>query len=233
MLFPCHSGVVPVSLPRRSHVFPVSLRCRSCAAAVSPQLFDASSSSFTYVLADAGSGDAIIIDPVLEAVPRDTRLLRELGLSLRYAVNTHCHADHVTGSGALRAALGCRSAISRQSGASADVLLRDGDELRFGAFALRARASPGHTAGCLTLVLDDESMAFTGDALLIRGCGRTDFQQGHTVSTVGEERRLNPRLTLSPDAFVALMEGLQLPRPRRMDEAVPANLRCGIQDEPV
>ncbi|XP_057275784.1 persulfide dioxygenase ETHE1, mitochondrial isoform X2 [Pezoporus wallicus] len=129
--------------------------------------------------------------------------------------------------------------------------------------ALQARASPGHTAGCLTLVLDDESMAFTGDALLIRGCGRTDFQQGcartlyrsvhekiftlpdeclvypahdyngHTVSTVGEERRLNPRLTLSPDAFVALMEGLQLPRPRRMDEAVPANLRCGIQDEPV
>ncbi|XP_062469240.1 persulfide dioxygenase ETHE1, mitochondrial [Pezoporus occidentalis] len=179
------------------------------------------------------------------------------------AVNTHCHADHVTGSGALRAALGCRSAISRESGASADVLLRDGDELRFGAFALQARASPGHTAGCLTLVLDDESMAFTGDALLIRGCGRTDFQQGcartlyrsvhekiftlpdeclvypahdyngHTVSTVGEERRLNPRLTLSPDAFVALMEGLQLPRPRRMDEAIPANLRCGIQDEPV
>ncbi|XP_057275774.1 persulfide dioxygenase ETHE1, mitochondrial isoform X1 [Pezoporus wallicus] len=227
------------------------------------QLFEPSSSSFTYVLADAGSGDAVIIDPVLETVPRDTRLLRELGLSLRYAVNTHCHADHVTGSGALRAALGCRSAISRESGASADVLLRDGDELRFGAFALQARASPGHTAGCLTLVLDDESMAFTGDALLIRGCGRTDFQQGcartlyrsvhekiftlpdeclvypahdyngHTVSTVGEERRLNPRLTLSPDAFVALMEGLQLPRPRRMDEAVPANLRCGIQDEPV
>ncbi|KAM9510482.1 persulfide dioxygenase ETHE1, mitochondrial-like [Guaruba guarouba] len=228
-----------------------------------PQLFEPSSSSFTYLLADEASGDAVIIDPVLETVPRDVRLLRELRLSLRYAVNTHCHADHVTGSGALRAALGCRSAISRASGARADLLLSDGDEVRFGAFALRARATPGHTPGCLTLVLDDESAAFTGDALLIRGCGRTDFQQGcartlhrsvhqriftlpdrclvypghdyngHTVSTVGEERRLNPRLTLSPEAFVSLMEGLRLPPPRRMDEAVPANLRCGIQDEPL
>ncbi|KAF1535263.1 Persulfide dioxygenase ETHE1, mitochondrial, partial [Eudyptes schlegeli] len=172
-------------------------------------------------------------------------------------VNTHCHADHVTGSGALRGALGCRSAISRASGARADLLLGEGDELRFGAFALRARASPGHTPGCLTLVLDDASVAFTGDALLIRGCGRTDFQQGRrgagpgwgrgcprtlyrsvhekiftlpdsclvypahdyngqTVSTVGEERRLNPRLTLGPDDFVRLMEGLNLPRPRLM-----------------
>ncbi|XP_053908592.1 persulfide dioxygenase ETHE1, mitochondrial isoform X2 [Cuculus canorus] len=222
------------------------------------QLFEASSCSFSYLLADAGSGDAVLIDPVLETVPRDTRLLRELGLRLRYAVNTHCHADHVTGSGALRRTLGCRSAISRASGARADILLGDGDELRFGAFA---RASPGHTPGCLTFVLDDASMAFTGDALLIRGCGRTDFQQGcprtlyrsvhekiftlpdsclvypahdysgHSVSTVGEERRHNPRLTLSPDAFVTLMENLQLPRPRLMDVAVPANLRCGIQDD--
>ncbi|XP_054039614.1 persulfide dioxygenase ETHE1, mitochondrial, partial [Rissa tridactyla] len=175
-------------------------------------------------------------------------------------VNTHCHADHITGSGTLRGALGGLSAISGASGARADLLLGEGDELPFGAFALRVRASPGHTPGCLTLVLDDASMAFTGDALLVRGCGRTDFQQGcprtlyrsvhekiftlpdsclvypahdyqgHTVSTVGEERRLNPRLTLSPDEFVALMEGLRLPRPRLMDVAIPANLRCGIQD---
>ncbi|XP_064296389.1 persulfide dioxygenase ETHE1, mitochondrial [Phalacrocorax carbo] len=225
------------------------------------QLFEAASCTYTYLLADARSGDAVIIDPVLEAAPRDERLLRELGLRLRYAVNTHCHADHVTGSGVLRRGLGCRSVISRASGARADLLLAEGDELRFGAFALRARASPGHTPGCLTLVLDDESMAFTGDALLIRGCGRTDFQggcartlyhsvhekiftlpdsclvypahdyTGQTVSTVGEERRLNPRLTLSPDAFVRLMEGLGLPRPHMMDIAVPANLRCGIQDD--
>ncbi|KAM6389973.1 LOW QUALITY PROTEIN: persulfide dioxygenase ETHE1, mitochondrial [Rhynochetos jubatus] len=227
------------------------------------QLFEASSCSYTYVIADAATGDAVIIDPVLES-PRDTRLLRELGLRLRYAVNTHCHADHVTGSGALRGALGCRTAISGASGARADRLLGEGDELRFGGFVtLRALASPGHTPGCLTFVLDDASVAFTGDALLIRGCGRTDFQQGcartlyrsvhekiftlpdeclvypahdyngQTVSTVGEERRLNPRLTLSPDAFVTLMEGLNLPRPRLMDVAVPANLRCGIQDEVV
>ncbi|GAB0200427.1 persulfide dioxygenase ETHE1, mitochondrial [Grus japonensis] len=225
------------------------------------QLFEPSSCSYTYVLADVSTGDAVIIDPVLETVPRDARLLRELGLTLRYAVNTHCHADHVTGSGALRKLLGCRSVISRASGARADLLVGEGDELRFGAFALRARASPGHTPGCFTWVLDDASAAFTGDALLIRGCGRTDFQQGcprtlyrsvhekiftlpdgclvypahdyngQTVSTVGEERRFNPRLTLSPDDFVTLMEGLNLPRPHLMDVAVPANLRCGIQDD--
>lgn len=213
------------------------------------------------MVADAATRDAVIIDPVLQTAPRDVRLLRELGLNLRYAVNTHCHADHVTGSGVLRKDLGCRSVISGASGARADLLVGEGDELRFGAFALRALATPGHTPGCLTFVLDDDSVAFTGDALLIRGCGRTDFQQGcprtlyrsvhqkiltlpdgclvypahdycgQTVSTVGEERRLNPRLTLSPDAFVALMEGLGLPRPRLMDVAVPANLRCGIQDE--
>ncbi|XP_071275346.1 persulfide dioxygenase ETHE1, mitochondrial isoform X2 [Agelaius tricolor] len=196
------------------------------------QLFEASSCTYTYLLADAATGDAVIIDPVLETVPRDLRLLRELGLTLRYAANTHCHADHVTGSGALRRALGCSSAIGRESGASADLRLGEGDELRFGAFALRVVPTPGHTPGCVTFVLDDASMAFTGDALLVRGCGRTDFQQGHTMSTVGEERRHNPRLTLSADAFVELMGNLQLPRPRLMDVAIPANLRCGIQDEP-
>ncbi|XP_058679116.1 persulfide dioxygenase ETHE1, mitochondrial [Ammospiza caudacuta] len=226
------------------------------------QLFEASSCTYTYLLADAATGDAVIIDPVLETVPRDLRLLRELGLTLRYAANTHCHADHVTGSGALRRALGCRSAIGRDSGASADVMLGEGDELRFGSFALRVVPTPGHTPGCVTFVLDDASMAFTGDALLVRGCGRTDFQEGcartlhrsvqeriftlpeecrvypghdyngHTMSTVGEERRHNPRLTLSADAFVELMGKLGLPRPRLMDIAIPANLRCGIQDEP-
>lgn len=227
------------------------------------QLFEPRSCTYTYVLADEATRDAVIIDPVLETVPRDRRLLEELGLTLRYAVNTHCHADHVTGSGALRSALpGCRSVISGNSGARADLLIGEGDTLRFGAFALQVRPSPGHTSGCVTLVMDDRSMAFTGDALLIRGCGRTDFQQGcartlyrsvhtqiftlpdhcllypahdytgQTVTTVGEERRLNPRLTLSEEEFVRLMEGLQLPRPKLMDIAVPANLRCGIQDGP-
>ncbi|XP_068027005.1 persulfide dioxygenase ETHE1, mitochondrial, partial [Melanerpes formicivorus] len=226
------------------------------------QLFEPSSCTFTYLLADEGSRDAIIIDPVLEKAPRDAKLVKELGLSLHYAINTHCHADHVTGSGApCGGLLGCRSAVSQASGARADLLLRDGDRIPFGAFALEVRASPGHTPGCVTLVLDDSSAAFTGDALLIRGCGRTDFQQGcprtlyrsvhdriftlpdpcriypghdyngMTMSTVGEERRLNPRLTLSQEQFVDLMEKLDLPRPRLMDVAVPANLRCGLQDD--
>nr|XP_031363517.1 persulfide dioxygenase ETHE1, mitochondrial [Lonchura striata domestica] len=150
----------------------------SCVFSLPPQLFEASSCTYTYVLADAATGDAVIIDPVLETVPRDLQLLRELGLTLRYAANTHCHADHVTGSGALRRTLGCLSAIGRDSGARADLRLAEGDELRFGAFALRVLPTPGHTPGCVTFVLDDASMAFTGDALLVRGCGRTDFQQG-------------------------------------------------------
>lgn len=225
------------------------------------QLFEPRSCTYTYVLADEATRDAVIIDPVLETVPRDRKLVEELGLKLRYVVNTHCHADHVTGSGALRSLFpGCRSVISGQSGARADLHVNGGDSVGFGAFSLSVRPSPGHTDGCVTLVLDDRSMAFTGDALLIRGCGRTDFQQGcprtlyrsvhtqiftlpeqcliypahdytgQTVTTVGEERRLNPRLTLSEDEFVKLMEGLRLPRPKLMDIAVPANLRCGIQD---
>uniref|UniRef100_A0A8C3ND18 Metallo-beta-lactamase domain-containing protein n=1 Tax=Geospiza parvula TaxID=87175 RepID=A0A8C3ND18_GEOPR len=112
------------------------------------QLFEASSCTYTYLLADAATGDAVIIDPVLETVPRDLRLLRELGLTLRYAANTHCHADHVTGSGALRRALGCRSAIGRESGARADLRLAEGDELRFGSFT--SPSQPISAAGSRT-----------------------------------------------------------------------------------
>ncbi|MEJ1286260.1 hypothetical protein NN561_017267 [Cricetulus griseus] len=162
-------------------------------------------------------------------------------------LNTHCHADHITGSGVLRSLLpGCQSVISRLSGAQADVHIEEGDSIRFGRFALETRASPGHTPGCVTFVLNDQSMAFTGDALLIRGCGRTDFQQGcartlyhsvhekiftlpgncliypahdyHglTVSTVEEERTLNPRLTLSCEEFIKVMDNLNLPKPKQI-----------------
>ncbi|XP_042295454.1 persulfide dioxygenase ETHE1, mitochondrial [Sceloporus undulatus] len=225
------------------------------------QLFESESFTYTYLLADTTTKEAVLIDPVLETAKRDSTLVKQLGLNLLYAVNTHCHADHITGTGLLKTLLpGCQSVISKDSGASADILIQEGHILRFGAFALEARATPGHTDGCLTYVLNDKWMAFTGDALLIRGCGRTDFQQGspdtlyqsvhekiftlpgdclvypahdytgQTVSTVEEERTLNPRLTLSREAFVELMNNLNLPKPKQIDFAVPANLKCGVQD---
>ncbi|XP_056399154.1 persulfide dioxygenase ETHE1, mitochondrial-like isoform X2 [Hyla sarda] len=179
-----------------------------------------------------------------------------------YAVNTHCHADHITGTGVLKKLLpGCKSVISKDSGAVADIHIQEGDLIKFGKYSLEARATPGHTDGCLTYVLNDKSLAFTGDALLIRGCGRTDFQQGcpkalyqavhskiftlpdschlypahdytgQTVTTVEEEKRLNPRLTKTEAEFVEIMNNLNLPRPGQIDIAVPANLKCGIQDD--
>lgn len=227
------------------------------------QMFEPKSCTYTYLLGDPESREALLIDPVLETAQRDAHLVKELGLKLLYAVNTHCHADHITGSGVLRSLLpGCQSVISRLSGAQADLHIDEGDSIRFGRFALETRASPGHTPGCVTFVLNDQSMAFTGDALLIRGCGRTDFQQGcartlyhsvhekiftlpgncliypahdyHglTVSTVEEERTLNPRLTLSCEEFIKVMDNLNLPKPKQIDFAVPANMRCGVQTPP-
>uniref|UniRef100_H3AJ75 ETHE1 persulfide dioxygenase n=1 Tax=Latimeria chalumnae TaxID=7897 RepID=H3AJ75_LATCH len=143
------------------------------------QLFEPVSSTYTYLLADLGNKEALLIDPVLETADRDTKLVRDLGLKLIFAVNTHCHADHITGTGLLKKMIpGCRSVISQDSGAAADVHIKEGDTVKFGKFFLDVLSTPGHTDGCLTYVLNDKSMAFTGDALLIRGCGRTDFQQG-------------------------------------------------------
>ncbi|XP_059497356.1 persulfide dioxygenase ETHE1, mitochondrial-like isoform X1 [Stegostoma tigrinum] len=228
------------------------------------QLFEKISCTYTYLLADSRSKEAVIIDPVIEEVNRDVKLIEDLGLKLLYAANTHCHADHVTGTGLLKKMLiGCQSVISKDSGAMADIYIKEGDIINFGKFFLEARSTPGHTDGCLTFVLNDQTMAFTGDALLIRGCGRTDFQQGNaetlyrsvhgkiftlpadcllypahdytgqTMTTVDEERRLNPRLTKPLTEFVTLMNNLNLPKPAQIDVAVPANLRCGVQDQPV
>ncbi len=189
------------------------------------QLFDQQSSTYTYLLADPGAREAVLIDPVFEQAQRDAALVAELGLKLGWTIETHVHADHVTGAWLHKQRLGSRIAISKASGAEgADRYLAPGDRVEFGRRALEARATPGHTGGCLTYVLDDRSMAFTGDALLIRGCGRTDFQQGSphalyrsvreqvfslpdaclvypahdyrglTASSVGEERAFNPRL---------------------------------------
>ncbi|KAM6910770.1 persulfide dioxygenase ETHE1, mitochondrial [Xenentodon cancila] len=223
------------------------------------QLFEPESSTYTYLLADADTQEAVIIDPVLETLDRDLRLINQLGLSLKVAVNTHCHADHITSTGLMKKRLfGLKSAISKFSGASADIFLSEGDKITFGKHSLVVRETPGHTDGCTTLVLEDQSMAFTGDALLIRGCGRTDFQQGcaktlytsihqkiftlpdeclvypahdylgQTVSTVGEERKFNPRLTKSLEDFVNTMKNLNLPKPAKIDISVPANLVCGL-----
>ncbi|KAM9851968.1 persulfide dioxygenase ETHE1, mitochondrial [Aulostomus maculatus] len=223
------------------------------------QLFETGSSTYTYLLADTETKEAVLIDPVLETIDRDLKLINELGLNLKVAVNTHCHADHITSTGLMKKRLvGLKSAISKFSGASADILLSEGDKITFGKHYLTVRETPGHTDGCVTLVTADRGMAFTGDALLIRGCGRTDFQQGcskrlynsvhqkiftlpdqcliypahdylgQTVSTVGEERKFNPRLTKSQEEFVDIMNNLNLQKPSKIDIAVPANLVCGL-----
>ncbi len=225
------------------------------------QLFDLQSSTYTYLLADRVSREAVLIDPVFEQARRDVALIEELGLQLRLTIDTHVHADHVTGAWMLKQRTGSQIAISAASGAAgADRYLREGDRCAFGGRYLSVRETPGHTSGCITLVLDDESMAFTGDCLLIRGTGRTDFQQGDpramyraihgriftlpercllypahdyrglTATSVGEERRFNPRLggDLSEDDFAGYMANLRLPHPRQIDVAVPANLKCGF-----
>ena len=192
------------------------------------QLFDPQSSTYTYLLADPGSREALLIDPVFEQARRDAALVDELGLKLAWTLETHVHADHVTGAWLLREKLGSRIAVSHNSQAEgADQYLDAQEKVFFGKRFLTARPTPGHTAGCTTYVLDDQSMAFTGDALLIRGCGRTDFQggdartlyrsvreqifalpercllypghdyRGLTVTSVGEEKLYNPRLAES------------------------------------
>ena len=192
------------------------------------QLFDPQSSTYTYLLADSLTREAVLIDPVFEHARRDAALIEELGLKLLATLETHVHADHVTGASLLKRRFGSKVALARAGGAEgADRLLDDGARIAFGQRALDVRATPGHTSGCLTYVLDDQTMAFTGDALLIRGCGRTDFQQGDarqlfrsvrdrvfslpdacllypghdyrglTCSSVGEEKMYNPRLAES------------------------------------
>ncbi len=230
------------------------------------QLLDVASSTWTYLVIDEASGAAALIDPVYEQHLRDTALIRELGVDLVLTVDTHCHADHVTGAWLMSAALKSRIAFAATYGAeNVDVPLADGDLLRFGGAALEVRATPGHTDGCLTLIGTDHDLAFTGDCLMIRSAGRTDFQrgsarrmyrsiteriftlpdaclvypahdyEGRTVSTVGEERRFNPRIggEARAEDFVGYMENLGLPHPKKMDIAVPANLRCGRPEDGV
>ncbi len=143
------------------------------------QLFDVQSSTFTYFLGCDTSRQAILIDPVFEQARRDAALVAELGLGFAWTLETHIHADHVTGAWILKERLGSGIAVGASSGAEgADLCLEDGAEIAFGTHRLRTMATPGHTSGCVTYVLDDEILAFTGDCLLVRGSGRTDFQGG-------------------------------------------------------
>jgi len=227
------------------------------------QLFDPQSSTFTYLLADESTREAVLIDPVFEQARRDAAMLNELGLKLRWTIETHIHADHVTGAWLLKQRLGSSIALGAATGAQgADRYLEDGDEILLGEHALRTLATPGHTGGCVTYVLDDLSRAFTGDCLLVRGTGRTDFQSGDaaamyrsvrdrifglpdtcllypahdyrglTVTSVGEEKKYNPRLggDVALEDFTGHMANLRLAHPKLIDMAVPANLRCGKPD---
>ena len=147
------------------------------------QLYDADSSTYTYLLADEQTREAVIIDPVIEQIDRDRTLIEELELKLLYVLDTHVHADHITGSGLLREQLGAKTVVSERAGVvCADRLVKQGDTVAFGRHKLEVRETPGHTNGCLTYVCADEKLAFTGDALLIRSCGRTDFQQGDSAT---------------------------------------------------
>jgi glyoxylase-like metal-dependent hydrolase (beta-lactamase superfamily II)/rhodanese-related sulfurtransferase len=228
------------------------------------QLFDPESSTYTYLLADSETHEALIIDPVYEQVRRDVALLEELKLKLGFSLETHVHADHVTGGWSLKQRTGSRIALSAASGAEgADRYLEHGEKIYFGDHYLEARATPGHTSGCMTFVLDDMSRAFTGDCLLIRGCGRTDFQEGDsrvmyrsiheqifslpddcllypghdyrglTATSVAEEKLYNPRLggELNESDFAGYMDNLGLAHPKKLEIAVPANLKCGKQEE--
>ncbi len=230
------------------------------------QLFDAASSTYTYLLADETTHEAILIDSVFEQHARDAALIRELGLKLVATLDTHCHADHVTGAWRMKQAFGSRIGLSPIYGAkNVDLPLQNGDRIAFGAHAIVVRATPGHTDGCLSFVMEDRSRVFTGDALLVRGTGRTDFQKGdagllyhsireqlfslpdaclvcpghdydgRTASTIGEEKRLNPRIGggAREEDFVGTMKNLALPHPKQIDVALPANLRAGEPEAPL
>ncbi|ALO47036.1 MBL fold metallo-hydrolase [Pseudohongiella spirulinae] len=228
------------------------------------QLYDEVSSTYTYLLADERSREAILIDPVFEQLHRDLALLRELDLTLKLVADTHAHADHVTSAWLLKQKTGCQIALSAAAGAeNVDRPLKHGDTIGVKGISLEVRATPGHTNGCQTYVLSDHSMAFTGDTLLIRGCGRSDFQQGdaarlyhsiteqifslpddcaiypahdyngRTESSVGEEKKHNPRVGggANEKDFVHYMHAMQLPHPKKIDEALPANMRSGMPED--
>lgn len=224
------------------------------------QLFDKDSSTYSYLIADEDSKQAALIDPVDSQVDRDLGLVRELGFELAYVLETHVHADHVTGAGELRRRTSARSCASAAGAPCIDVKVRNGDTLPLGHLKIDVLGTPGHTDDSLSFLVDGH--VFTGDALLVRGNGRTDFQNGDAAqlydsitrvlfglpdatvvlpghdykglpsSTIGEEKVHNPRLAgKSREEFVTIMERLVLPPPKRLDAAVLANRACGRTSE--
>lgn len=222
------------------------------------QLFDQESNTYTYLIADTDAKEAILVDSVREQVERDLKLLKELGMTLCYCLETHVHADHITGVDQLRSATGCLGIVPSHATVScADRYIEHGELLVLGSITVEAIATPGHTDSHMAYRVNGHRL-LTGDALFVRGCGRTDFQsgdagtlydsvtqrlftlpddtlvypahdyRGHTVSTIGEERQWNPRFKgRSREEFVEFMNNLDLPNPKKIMEAVPANESCG------
>ena len=227
------------------------------------QMFDAESSTLTYLIVDDVTREALLIDPVASYVDEYIALIKALNCLLKYSVETHVHADHITASGKLREKLNLQTAVGELCGAAtADIQLKEGDVLIVGYQTIKVIATPGHTAGSLSFLWHDK--LFTGDALLINGCGRTDFQggdagvlfdsisnkiftlpdetliypahdyNGKRVSCVGQEKAINPRMAdKTRDEFIAMMGSLNLPKPKLIDTAVPANRMCGVLEENV
>ena len=226
------------------------------------QLFEPESSTYTYIIGDELTKEAAIIDPVIETLDRDLNFLAELDLRLVYILDTHIHADHITSADQIRKATGAKTVVNAAANvACVDILLEDGQELKLGQKVIKAISTPGHTNSCMSFYF--EGRVFTGDALLIRGSGRTDFQQGstenlyHSVheklfklpdstivypahdyrgftsSTIGQEKKFNPRLAENKtlDDFKKIMSELKLPYPKKIDVSLPANLKCGMLKE--
>jgi len=236
----------------------------SCSKPLSiKQFFDRDSCTYTYLLIDPNSHQGAIIDGVKEQLSRDLQYIEQLGIELLYAIETHIHADHISSAGLLRQKTGAKIVYSQAAGVkSIDIELDDGDTLPLGQYQIKAIKTPGHTSGCMSFYI--ENHVFTGDTLLIRGCGRTDFQEGstevlylsvteklftladetlvypghdyngNTCSSIGEEKKWNPRLGKQKSLadFINIMDNLNLALPKKINEAVPANEGCGINVKP-
>jgi sulfur dioxygenase len=224
------------------------------------QFYDEASSTLTYLLADDTSKQAVLIDPVTDNIDEYLSFIDAAGLALIYSLETHVHADHITGGGKLKNVTQAKTAVSQACGAeTADIQLQDGDELTFGNERIKVISTPGHTPGSVSFLWRDR--LFTGDSLLINGCGRTDFQggdagqlydaiagrlfslpdetlvypghdyNGRRVSSIAQEKLINPRLaSKTKQEFIDIMKNLNLPKPKMIDIAVPANRKCGVPE---